>query len=205
MSLPQETLLQLMALADGELEGEELARVEQLVASSPEARRVVDALGSPALGVFLQDDVDRHAPIADTIADGVMARIDASEARGPAPVSPISIVRARKAARSRLVTASLGAALALAAGVVLYLRAGDRADLPGAPVASVGLPPVDVQPAPSSLAALVQRPTQGVEVDEVDSPSRDISVFEIPLAAGAANAKGPSSVVITIDDDPGSK
>jgi hypothetical protein len=39
-------------------------------------------------------------------------------------------------------------------------------------------------------------------VDEVDSPSRGISVFEIPVpGAAAANANGPSSVVIMIEDE----
>jgi hypothetical protein len=45
-----------------------------------------------------------------------------------------------------------------------------------------------------------------VEVDEIDSPSRGVSVFEIPLgsvAAAAASPVAPSSVVIWIDDDPG--
>jgi hypothetical protein len=65
-------------------------------------------------------------------------------------------------------------------------------------VASVDTPSIDMQPPP----AVAQRPTQGVEVDEVDSPSRGISVFEIPVpGAAAANANGPSSVVIMIEDE----
>ena len=64
--------------------------------------------------------------------------------------------------------------------------------------ASVELPSVDTQ----VLPVAAQRPTQGVEVDEVDSPSRGISVFEIPVpGAAAANANGPSSVVIMIEDE----
>jgi hypothetical protein len=45
-----------------------------------------------------------------------------------------------------------------------------------------------------------------VELDEIDSPSHDVSVFEISGAAVevAANTPAPSSVVIWIDDEPGS-
>jgi hypothetical protein len=105
-----------------------------------------------------------------------------------------------------------GAALALAAGVAVVARSGDRAEAPRAPVASVVAPHGEVasEPAGPTVAQQNVSPQQGVEVDEIDSPSRGISVFEIPLgsAAAAAGAPGqvaPSSVVIWIDDEPGVK
>lgn len=83
----------------------------------------------------------------------------------------------------------LGAAVALAAAALLVVRSSHR---PGASV--VAETPV----APPLQGA-------GVEVDNIDSPSRGVSVFEIP-ARGASAAVGaspsPSSVVIWIDDEP---
>jgi hypothetical protein len=190
MSLSRETMMDLMAFADGELEGEDRARVERLVAENSEARSVVDAMRSPAIGAWLEGEMARRAAAADGIAGAVMARLPA---------------RAPSRGRSPVVVLSIGAALALAAGIALILRSEGASTETHVPVASVETPSVDVQPPPASLArgeTLAQRPTQGVEVDEVDSPSRGISVFEIPVAgAAAANANGPSSVVIMIEDE----
>lgn len=188
MSLSRETMMELMALADGELEGEDRARVERLIADNDEARRVVDAMQSPAIGTWLEGEVAERAAAADGIAAAVMAKLPA---------------RAPSRGRSPAVVISIGAALALAAGVALILRSQGVSSEAQVPVASVELPSVDVQPPPTSPATqtLAQRPTEGVEVDDVDSP-RGISVFEIPVAgAAAANAKAPSSVVIMIEDE----
>ncbi len=183
MSLTRQTMMELMAFADGELEGEDRARIERLVAENGEARGVVEAMRSPAIGAFLQGEMAERAARADGIAGAVMAKLPA---RGPAR------------GRSPAVVISIGAALALAAGVALILRSQGPTNETNVPVASVDTPSVDVQP-----PVVTQRPTQGVEVDEVDSPSRGISVFEIPVpgAAAAANANGPSSVVIMIEDE----
>ena len=54
MSLSQETLFDLMALADGELEGDARERAEKLVSQSEEARRIVEGMRSPALGRLLK-------------------------------------------------------------------------------------------------------------------------------------------------------
>jgi anti-sigma factor RsiW len=183
VSLSRETMMELMAFADGELEGEDRARVERLVGENSEARSVVDAIRSPAIGEWLEGEMAERAAAADGIAGAVMAKLPA---------------RAPSRGRSPAVVLSIGGALALAAGIALILRSKGASTETQVPVASVETPSVDVQPSP----ALAQRPTQGVEVDEVDSPSRGISVFEIPVAgAAAANANGPSSVVIMIEDE----
>jgi hypothetical protein len=206
MSLPQETMLQLMAFADGELEGEEQARIEALVAQSSEARLVVEAIRSPAVGAWLDDEMNRRAVAADGIADAVMAAIDKAEPAGGGQVVRLAERGRGGRARVQAVGGALVAALALAAGVAVYVSSvGPGKDATKTPMASVGIPSVDVVAPPVAVA---QRPSQGVEVNEVDSPSRGFSVFEIPVgggAAGAANAAGPSSVVIMIDDDPGAK
>lgn len=184
MSLSRQTMMELMAFADGELEGDDRARVERLVAENGEARGVVEAMRSPAIGAFLEGEMAERSAAADGIAGAVMAKLPA---RGPAR------------GRSPAVVISIGvAALALAAGVALILRSQGATTETHVPVASVDTPSVDMQP-----PVVAQRPTQGVEVDEVDSPSRGISVFEIPVAgaAAAANANAPSSVVIMIEDE----
>jgi anti-sigma factor RsiW len=185
VSLSRETMMELMALADGELQGADRERVERLVAENGEARRVVDAMRSPTIGAWLEGEVAERTAAADGIADAVMAKLP---------------VRVGARGRSPAVVISIGAALALAAGVALILRSQGGTTEAHEPVASVETPSVDMRPPP--VVAQAQRPTQGVEVDDVDSPSRGISVFEIPVAgAAAANAKGPSSVVIMIEDE----
>jgi hypothetical protein len=208
MSLPQETLLELMSLADGELEGEARLRAEKLVAESDEARRVVEGFRSKHVGMWLSESLDGRATAAgaDGIAEAVMGRLPAGHPGGGV-VARIDLARPqprRSSSRARVLAGAAFAATALAAGVALLLRPGDRGLLDAGdrmPVASVGQPSVDMQQPPSQVAA-----GSGVEVDEVDSPSRGISVFEIPLgrAAGASALAGggsPSSVVIWIDDE----
>jgi hypothetical protein len=222
MSLSRETLVELMALADGELEGAARERAEKLVADSEEARRVVEAMRSPALGAWLGEVVDRRAIAADGIADAVMAGLKQEPARnatGPqhreASREDGGVVRLagaadRRRARWVPVAASVAAALAMAAGVAVVLRSMGREGAPSAPVASVAEPVRPVGTAPSASSVVAQQvapPKEGVEVEEIDSPSRGVSVFEIPLgsAAAVAGQAAPSSVVIWIDDEPGGK
>jgi hypothetical protein len=205
-------MLQLMAFADGELEGDAHARIEALVAKSSEARLIVQAMRSPALGAWLTDEMSTRAVAADGIADEVMASIAKTERAGQGGGAEVVRLgdrgRARKP-RVQIVAGVVVAALALAAGVTLYVSSvAPSTDGVKAPVASVGIPSVDIQVPPTPPAAIAQGQSQGVEVDEVDSPSRGFSVFEIPAGgtpAGAAKAAAPSSVVILFDDDPGAK
>jgi hypothetical protein len=219
MSLPHETVLELMALADGELQGEAKARAEKLVAESEEARQVVEAMRAPDVGAWLGEALDPQLSAADGIADAVMAKLAAEPVQEGGSVVRLSDARARRASRVQVAVAAVGAALVLAAGVALYVRAGNKAADERAPVASSEVRSVDREPTPAMAPAMATatatatataiamtqqgaRPSQGVEVDEIDSPSSDISVFEIPLGAAAAKAGGgPSSVVIMIDDE----
>jgi hypothetical protein len=208
MSLPQETLIELMSLADGQLEGDAKVRVEKLVAESEEARAVLDGFRAPHVGIWLAESFDRRASAAgaDGIADRIMAELS-----GEVPASA-KVVRiadrqqrgASSAAASRrgLLFASVLGVTAVAAGIAVLIKSTARPGGDQMPVASVGMPSVDLQPPPVDR----QSSAQGVEVDEVDSPSRGISVFEIPLThlAGAAANVGPrsgSSVVVWIDDE----
>ncbi len=75
MSLPRETVLELMALADGELEGTQKAGAERTVAESAEARRLVEEFRGTAVAKWLMTAVNERAPVADGIADAVMAKV----------------------------------------------------------------------------------------------------------------------------------
>jgi hypothetical protein len=90
------------------------------------------------------------------------------------------------------------AALALAAGIPL-VGFGRRVFLRDPAPVTTQLDP--------RVTTSVRTSSAGVELDEIDSPSHDVSVFEISGAAGelAANAPPPSSVVIWIDDKPGAQ
>jgi hypothetical protein len=216
MTLSHETVLELMSLADDELEGDEKERVEKLVASSDEAARIVAAMRRGEVGAWLGTSMDERAERAgaDGIAGAVMAAVghpsaaaQASKAGRPAEAGGVASIagRARRSGLQIAVSAA-AAGLALAAAVALYVRAGGDRTADHAPVASVGIPPVDFQP-PSASVARVEPVAGGVEVNEIDAPSRGVSVFEIPVGAAAAVASppGPSSVVVWVDDDPGSK
>jgi hypothetical protein len=213
MSLSPETMTELMALADGELDGEARERAEKLAAESPEAQRVVDAMRSPALGVWLAEGMDERTTAADGIADAVMAKIDAARRdAGIEGVVRLSGARPRRSGITRGQVAAMAGFLALAATIFLYMR-NDRDGTDGvAPVASVIAPTTAPSvealtvPPPSAMAQAPHLPQagQGVEVDEIDSPAHDVTVFEIPGSGMAAAASGgaPPSVVIMIEDEP---
>jgi hypothetical protein len=211
MSLSHETLLELMSFADAELDGDDRARVESLIASDDEARRVVEAMRGGEVGSWLAGSAEQHAVAAgaDRIADGVMSAIANT---APAALSGgIAVSSVRPRGRRSLgwgAGGALAGALALAAAVAVYLQVGPQHPEPQAPVASVVAPPVDLQVPPAPSAALAQQGVPaGVEVNEIDAPSRGVSVFEIPVQAAAAVAQpsGPSSIVVWVEDDPGAK
>jgi hypothetical protein len=215
MSLSRETMTELMALADGELDGDARERAEKLASESPEARRVVDAMRSPVLGLWLAETMDQRTPAADGVADAVMAKIDAARKdAGIEGVVRLSDARARRTGITRGQVAAVAGFLALAATIVLYMR-NDREGMDGvsAPVASAVAPAatapsaeVRVTPPGSAMAQAPHLPQggQGVEVDEIDSPAHGVTVFEIPASGMAAAASGgaPPSVVIMIEDEP---
>lgn len=202
MSLSHQTVLELMALADDELDGADKERVERLVAESDEARRMVETMRGAEVGAWLGKAMMDRAAGADGIAGAVMAKI------GAGGVVSLADRRARKSPRAQVVVTAVTAALALAAGIAVYAHSGGARPDERAPVASVGVPPVDFQP-PSAMAQQgAPGAVDGVEVNEIDAPSRGVSVFEIPAAAAAAIASPSraSSVVVWVDEDPpGSK
>jgi hypothetical protein len=184
MSLSHEAMLELMALVDGELHGEAKERAENLAARDEEARRLVEAMRATGVRTWLNETVEMRTRAADGIADEVMARIDGGPSRMP-------ITRLRRGSRVMMAQAIVASALAIAAGIAIYVRSGAHGrEFFGlsnrAPVASVrnanGV----------TLAS-------SVEVDEIDSAGH-VSIFEI---SANANSAIRSSVVVWIDDETG--
>jgi len=120
VSLPRETMLELMALADGELEGEDRARAEGLMAGNAEARRTVDGFRASHLAAALTDGMKGRADAAgaDGIAAAVMLRLGA----GALPPGSLATRLHAPRARTRRAAAVIVGALALAAAAAIYLR-----------------------------------------------------------------------------------
>ncbi len=242
MSLSQDTMLELMQYADGELDGDARARIEGLLRTNEEARGVVAAMGM--LGDVVRDGIDARVDrvAAGGIADAVMAAINGEragvsarppidakgesagvlsarppidakgESAGVLSARPPIDAKAReeRAAvvplvakrRGRVgVTSAVVAVLALAAGVVLFVRSaglgGSGATAARPNEERYGSAPGE--PAAESASAhgkaLAQTETLGVDLEEVRSVENKVDVFFTPPAKSAA-----ASVVVWIDD-----
>jgi len=210
MSLSHETMLDLMAYADGETDAEVSARIEKLLDESAEARDVVAAMKGPvsAVGEHIAREAEARSVRAggDSIADAVMAKI------APANVTSLAAAREKRDGRGRTALV-IGAIVAIAAGVVIYARsASDRApgDSPMASMAPSESVPAQVTSPPAMSSA---EPLEGVmanaeppEVTIKSTTSHDVSVLVVPAVAAAANANGnPASVIVWVGDNPGGK
>jgi hypothetical protein len=196
MKLNRDIALELMALADGELEGQAKERAERLLETNETARALSAQMRDERTGAWLEASMDARAlrAGADGIAASVLAVLGDSDAGRRLSKSPPSDSRRVVSRLPDHFTRSATAALALAAAVALVF--GYRKIHEGAPVA---------QGAASSTAQLSAGVT-GVELDEIDSPTHEVSVFEISGAsARATHAPPSSSVVIWIDDEPGAR
>jgi anti-sigma factor RsiW len=198
MSLPPETMMDLMAYADGELDTSERSRVEELLRSSDEARRVVAAMGT--LGDVVRSADAERSPaslqVADGIVDDVMATLAREDVTRPAlkKVVPIGAARPRRA--GVYVGATLGA---LAAGVLLFLqssRSGPPVIVDDRGMPSAAHAPVAPSPMPSAVAS-ADSESPGVDLEEAESAQGKVDVFFTP---SPARAGAVASVVVWIDD-----
>ncbi len=173
MNLTQEEMMDVMALADGELDGDDLVRVEKLLESDGEAKELyasLQAIGDGVRGAVDFEGVD--------VRDAVMAKLKPND---------LDKARIKRTARTRMIV--VGASLvALAAAVLLYVKNSH----PTSARNSV--------PASSSETVLASASPPGVQVDFVDTPT-PVSVFYVP-AESATTSKGepPPSVVVWVDD-----
>jgi anti-sigma factor RsiW len=203
MSLGQETVLDLMAYADGELDGDARKRVEELVASSEEAARMVDEFRTLTACIQISEKSRRVPKSVDRIVDSVMERLPAA----PAPVvNEPKVLKFKRAAAAGAVSL----VLAMAAGWLMFFR---TVPAPTTPVATIQAPTSPTSPASEQQAAAppptAPDPQQatasaenadptggGVDLEQVESPSHEVNIFYVPAVA-AANA---SSVVVWIGD-----
>jgi len=221
MSLPEETMMDLMAYADDELEGDDLARVEALVQSNDEARRVVEAMSG--LGDRVREGIDSRwlETHAAPIAVAVMTKLEAEPTvvkRRPLGDGSGNV---RSLQRRHVVGVTVGV-LAMAAAAMLVLRSNQEVEHPVAQGGGRATTPAEIAPPfgseKSGTTAVAQASppnqgtqpvqngqsgTSGVDVEQVESPSHQVSVFYLPAVSAAANNANASSVVVWIGDDNG--
>ena len=194
MSLSREHMMQVMSYVDGELEGDALDKAETLLASNDEASQLaieLRNLGECVRIVHTDRKLDKNP---DDIADDVMNELE----RRLAPVGSLAERR-----RNAALTAMITGAMAIAAGWFLFVRGQSSGNLNAQanPTPTVTLPAMPSQTAatltPEQLAA--QAPAaEGVDVESVESPSHEVSVFYVPAMASASS--NASSVVVWIQE-----
>jgi anti-sigma factor RsiW len=185
VTLPRDTMLKLMAYADGELEGAEQVEVEALLASDPDAARFVEDVAG--LGDFVKvghEDRDGAAIAAFDVADAVMAKAEAEAPRGRGKVVSLVDARERRRPPTRVIGAVV-AVLALAASIFLLARPSET------PMgASSGGPVAIATPTPQPADAVPP-----IQVTAVESAGHSVSVFYLPSANEVS-----TSVVIWVDE-----
>ena len=184
MSLQEQELLDVMAYVDGELEPEQVAAVEALLARDAEARELVASMLALGDGVRAAHSV----PTID-ITLAVMAK-----------ATPNELDRARLKAQSRNRALGMFATVAaLAAGAWFYSQ---RGPLEEPPRASLDEPAPVMTPATALVASASPTPLaanelRGVQVNSLDT-SKSVSVFYV--SPSEDNAAASSSVVVWIDE-----
>jgi negative regulator of sigma E activity len=198
-------MMKLMAYADGELEGKELAEAKKLLASDGDAARFVEQIAG--LGAIVERGHEESAgqKIASfDVVDAVMAAVE----KEPKPSNVVSLASARgKRGKSNSEKKDIGglkigagivAALALAASVFLYARPQETPMSQTSPAAN----PTQAPSSPSAVAANgAENPSgPGVSVSAVESPGHSVSVFYLPSANELS-----TSVVVWVDETSGDK
>ncbi|MGH7280089.1 MAG: anti-sigma factor family protein [Polyangiaceae bacterium] len=195
MSLSRENMMQVMSYVDGELSGEALDKVEALLASDDEASQLaieLRTLGECVRVVHTDRKLEKNP---DEIADDVMRELEKR-------LAPIGSLAERR--RNAAITAAISCAIAVAAGWFLFVKAGaDGYDTS----AQSNPPPAVTQPSPSAQTSVTPTPAElaaqipaagGVDVESVESPSHEVSVFYVPAMASASS--NASSVVVWIQE-----
>lgn len=207
MSLSREAMLDVMAYVDGELDGEALDRTEALLASDEDAARLaleLRTLGDCVRVVQTDRALGPDAKNPDQIADDVMKALDKN-------VVPIGSLAARR--RNAIIAGSISTVLGVAAAWFLIIHAPSQN--PEASVAQATVQTAKPIPMPTDKPDDVAPPStppvdtdkmaaeaymqSGVDIESVESPKHEVSVFYVPGTA-SANPNG-SSVVVWIGED----
>lgn len=208
MSLSKNELVYLMAYADGEVDADEMPEVEALIAKSEEARQIMAQQAALRDWVIREGEQRATEGRADRIADAVMAGV---EEMGGAKVISLERGRAHRELNRQRVK-EFGALFAIAAAVALFVfwpaqESGPVAELekPAIPSASA-VEPSQAEPSASPVAqgseeavATAEGEVPAIDVQAVESPEHQFSIFYVPAATGA-NAHA-SSVVVWIGEE----
>lgn len=185
-----ERAMKLMAYADGELEGAELAEVEAWMREDAES--VLFANDLAELGDLVKTghraSKDAKAVATFDIADAIMNRVAAEEPPAKKATSKVtSITEARTKKRGAAVWIAAG--LALAASVFLMTRGKEEA-----PMARTTTPLVQ----PQNPVAQTANPGSGAV--DVENPGKSVSVFYLPNETTNVQTKMTTSVVVWVDE-----
>jgi len=181
MSLSEAQMMDVMSLADGELEGEDLERTKKLVEEDAEAKELFASLRAIGDGVRGSFDV----PKID-VRDAVMRTIVPND---------LDKARIKRTARTRMAVVGVSL-LAVAAAVMFYVRDHELQQAQNAAKDA------------GTQAVLASSSPTGVEVDFVDTPT-PVSLFYVPAEKTTSGAEGkttetPASVIVWVDDSSGS-
>ena len=188
MSTQRPSDLELMQYADGELDPARKVEIDQWLAGSGEGRAIVASFAE--LSEVVRDHAQStHHPLADGIADEVMARIEAG-----APVVPL---RARTQA-GWLGYAAAALAVAAAAALLVWRVAGPSVSPQAmhAPSASPSQSGAETAVAVSPNEEAEER-EPGVSVDAIEFGAHTGTIFYVPTDTGT------TTVVWLTDDDTG--
>jgi hypothetical protein len=215
VSLSKNELLELMAYRDGEIDENKVPEVEALVARSELAKRILEQ-GDPLRPWAART---REATVAGSkgIANAVMATIEGAEVPGlrlgRANVE-VGLPRILRAPKFGAFGMGFGAFAAVAAAVGLFYlwpigRASDqkaslaaRATRDTELVGSFSASPAPVAPSsattstPIAVAAAAPPEEPGIDIDAIESPEHQFSIFYVPGATAHA-----SSVVVWIGEE----
>jgi anti-sigma factor RsiW len=214
MSLTKNELLYLMAYADGEVDDDEIPEVLALIEKSEEARRVLEQ--QAALRQWTLDSAESLADKgrASRIADLVMAEI---EEQGGAKLITLERERVKRALNQQRVKefSALAAVAAVVALFYLWPNGTETSDKPAAVAAESAhavpsAPPSSAAPAgpngapqttdtPAAVASSDTTEEPSIDIQAVESPQHQFSIFYVPGATGA-NAHA-SSVVVWIGEE----
>jgi hypothetical protein len=217
VSLSKTDLLELMAYRDGEIDDNKVPEVEALVARSEPAKRILEQ--GDALRPWAARTREATAAGSRGIANAVMARIEELEGAAVPGLGPgrakvgLGLRRILHAPKSGAFGIGFGTLAAVAAAVGLfYLWPLGGASDQKAPLAaratrdrengSFSASPAPVAPSsattstPIAVAAAAPPEEPGIDIDAIESPEHQFSIFYVPGATAHA-----SSVVVWIGEE----
>ncbi|MDF2692810.1 MAG: hypothetical protein K0S65_1193 [Labilithrix sp.] len=190
-SLSSERMLKLMAYADGELEGADLAEVDGWLVTDGDAARVTTELAGLGDLVKTGHETSKaaNAVASFDIADAVMAAVKEEKKETktkelPAKAAPVVVSLEARRQKNLKLGGAVAAALALAASVFVMTRS--KEEVPMAQTAA---------PAPSMVASA----EPGVDVDVVETSGESVRVFYL------SNESSPTTSVVVWVDESGGK